>query len=152
MVRQSIKIYSLLSELDLVLSAFMAFISWKQSICLLSLSLATQLFYAIYLQNYIIRKEALYTSSAFHYIFFRLLVMLSYLGNIVFFALGDEPNFYVFHCLLGVMHLFWYLKSGRMLFIHRLTNNLFIIFNGLLMAVYYGLAERLILEHDFINW
>jgi hypothetical protein len=151
MVRRFMKAYVLLSELDLVLSAFMVFFSWKQSICLLSFTFLTQIFQGIYMQNYIIRKYASYASSPFHYIFFKLLIIFSYLGNIVFFALGDEKSFYIFHCCLGLIHMAWCLRGGSLLFIHRLTNNLFIVFNGLLITINYGLAERLILEQDFLN-
>jgi hypothetical protein len=130
----------------------MVFISWKQAISLLSTTVFTQLFQAIYLQNYIIRKDALYASSAFSYISFRLLVVLTYFVNIVLFTLEEELKFYIFHCFLGVLHIVWYLKSGRMLFIHRLVNNLFIIFNALLISVNYGLAERLIFEDNLVDW
>jgi hypothetical protein len=107
-------------EFDLALSAFIVLINWTQNISLFIISSILSLFQAVYLQEYAIRKNPFYVSSAYHYICFRLAINIIYLSNNLLFYFNNEEKFYLFYMFFGILCCVWYFKKGWKLFPQRL--------------------------------
>lgn len=110
--------FRILKEVDLVLSAYLCIINLAENIAFFALSGAMYIFHAVYLQNYVIRKEVTYSSSIHHYILFRCFVLLNYTANIILISFHNLPAFTFFYSLSACIMFVWYAKVGHIIFYH----------------------------------
>jgi hypothetical protein len=110
------------------------------------------LLHSIYFQNYIIRRDPFYASSASNQIIFRIFIISIYFGNISFLILNDRSKLEIFHLFLGIVYVVWYLAIGHKLFIHQLTNKLFIFLTVLFSTLWIIFMERLLLNSTIYSY
>ena len=115
------------------------------------MAIILNLFQAISLQDYVIRKNPFYTNNAYQYILFRCAVILIYLCNNLFLYYKDKEKFYIFYVCFGIVYSVWYFKKGCRLFAQNLTKNIFMSFNMILMTIFVSLDLKIINDAPFLT-
>jgi hypothetical protein len=136
--KKLIQSYTVIIEIDLAASGFMALVNWQENIGFLILSSLINFFQIIYLQNYIFRRDPLYISSARQNLIFRGFILLNYYANIAFSILGEEKYLFIFYSFLSVFLLIWFFRWGHRLYFHELSNRYFFMLVTIFLTVYFS--------------
>lgn len=140
--------YSLFKEIDLALTSFLCLLSWKDNLVFLVISFINCLVYALYMQNYVVRKSLTYATSYYDYFMFRSLIALNYSANIMFLQAGDKLLHEIFCSGLAGFVLIWFVRSGHRLYYHTYISRMLSAVVALLLTFYFKLTEKLILSQE----
>lgn len=110
--------FRILKEVDLFLSAYLCIINLAENVVFFAFSIIIYLFHAVYLQNYVIRKETTYATSFQHYLAFRFVIIVNYAVNILLIALNNLSGFVYFYAFFACLTFIWHTIAGRNLFYH----------------------------------
>jgi hypothetical protein len=116
--QQIFESFRILKEVDLVFSAYMCIINLAENVACFAVSTIIYMFHAVYLQNYVIRKESTCATSIHHYLTFRFAIILNYAANLFLLALDSLSGFVYFYAFFAIFTLIWYAIAGRSLFYH----------------------------------
>lgn len=107
--------------------------------------------YTIYLQNYVVRKELAYCSSAIHSFAFRLCIIVNYLINILFANVHNKTVFSSYYGCLAVMGYIWYVRYGYQIYYYSTVRLIYLILNAAFITVYFKILENLIFDSVLIS-
>lgn len=116
--QQIFQSFRILKEVDLALSAYLCIINLEENVACFAVSAVIYMFHAVYLQNYVIRKETTYATSFHHYLAFRFFIILNYAANIILMTINNLPGFVYLYAFLAIFAFIWYAMVGHSLFYH----------------------------------
>ena len=134
--QQIFESFRILKEMDLVISAYLCIINLAENFAFFAVSIIIYMFHAVYLHNYVIRKEKTYATSFNHHLTFRFFIIFNYAANISFMALNSLSGFVYLYAFFASFMFIWYAISGHNLFYHQTTRKLYLFVISLHLAVY----------------